>query len=348
LTIIRDYVNSFKTTEFTEQINQVENQYGYINSRSDLFVPRGTSEKAIVFDVNKHNITLLPQVNRGDKSATQGKERDVETFALKLAYFKHQDQLTVDDIQSWRQAGATDQETLARAMAEKVQDMRMAADQSNEYMKLQAFKGIFKTPDGTVMADMFNEFGVTQTSIDFVLGTGSTDIDSKIAQLKRSIATNIKTGGSITGVEVLVDPTFFDKLVTHTNIRDAYKFYQNNGSQRLRDDLANYMRWGVMDVFEHRGVRFISYDATFNLPNGTTEVGVAANTGHAYALGNRDLFRSYYGPSNKLSGANQVGSPLTLNTYADPRDEFVDFELEMAPLHFCTKPASLIKLTSSN
>lgn len=347
MSVIRDYYNSFKTTEMTDAINEIENQYGYINSR-DYFNMKSTGQTAIIFDVNKHDITLLPQVNRGDHSATQGKEREVDTFALKLAYFKHQDRLMTEDIQSWRQPGQEIQETLARATAEKLQDMRMAADQSTEYMKLQAFKGVFKTPDGTVVADMFTEFGVAQTTIDFVLGTGTTNVDAKIAELKRTVANNVKQGGAISGIEVLVDPIFFDKLINHAMIRDAFKFYQNSGTQRLRDDLANYMRWGIMEVFEYRGVRFISYDATFNLPNGTTEQGIADDTGHAYGLGVRDLFRGYSGPSNKLSMANQPGREMFVRQYVDDRDEFVDFELEMAPLYFCTKPASLVKVISSN
>lgn len=345
--LIRDYVNSFKTTEWTDQINRVENQYGYINSR-DYFGPvRAASTNAIVFDVNKHNITLLPQVNRGDHSFTDGKERDVDTFALKLAYFKHHDRLTAEDIQDWRQPGSMEQETYARSFAEKITDMRMAADQTKEYMKLQAFKGVFKTPDGKVVADMFTEFGVTQKTIDFALGTASTNIDGKIAELKRYIASNIKQGGSINGVEVLVDPSFYDKLINHPSIKTAYQYYLNSGAQRLRDDLAQYMSWGVMDFFEHRGIRFISYDATFNLPNGTTEAGVAADTGHAFGLGARDLFRAYAGPSNKLSEANQPGQEMFVRTYLDERDEYVDFELEMAPLYFCTAPASLVKLTTN-
>jgi len=309
---------------------------------------KSTGQTAIIFDVNKHNITLLPQVNRGDHSATQGKERDVQTFALKLAYFKHQDKLMTEDIQGWRQPGEEIQETLARATAEKLQDMRMAADQTSEYMKLQAFKGVFKTPEGTTVADMFTEFGVTQKQIDFVLGTTTTDVDAKIAELKRYIAANVKQGGAISGVEVLVDPIFFDKLISHPQIRDAWKFYQNSGTQRLRDDLADYMKWGVTDVFEHRGVRFLTYDAVFNLPNGTTEQAVADDTGHAYGLGVRDLFRGYNGPSNKLSQANQPGREMFVRQYVDPRDEFVDFELEMAPLYFCTKPASLVEVITSN
>ena len=74
MSIIRDFANDFETTEWTEAINEVENQYGFINSQG-LFDTYNTSEKAIVFDKTAHDITLLPQVNRGSHTATTGKDQ---------------------------------------------------------------------------------------------------------------------------------------------------------------------------------------------------------------------------------------------------------------------------------
>lgn len=343
---IRDYFNSFKNSDFVDSITQTPLQYGYINSR-DLFQTRSTNQTAIVFDKDYSEITLLPQVNRGAKAATQGKERTADTFALRLAYFKHADRLTGEDIQSWRQVGSTDDETLARATAEKLTDMRRAWDQTREYMKLQAIKGVFKTPDGAVVADMFSEFGITQTVIDFELGTNTTNVDAKIAELKRTIAKAVLNGGAINGVEVMVDEAFYDQLINHPQIKNAYQYYLNSGKQVLRDDMSDYMQWGIMDHFEHRGVTFVSYDATFNLPNGTTEEAFEDKSGIAIAKGVRDLFRGYNGPSNKLSEANAPGQELFMRTFVDSRDEFVEFEMEAAPLFFCTRPKSLIKVVST-
>jgi hypothetical protein len=344
---IRDYFQSFKNADFVEAVQDVPLQYGYINSLN-LFNVKSTNQTAIIFDKDSSSITLLPQVNRGDKSSTQGHEHAADTFALKLAYFKHQDRLTGEDIQSWRQIGSTDDQTIAKATAEKLTDMRLAWDQTQEYMKLQAMKGIFKTPDGQVMANMFTEFAVTQDTVDFALGTSTTNVDQKIRQMKSLISKSVLNGGAMSGVEVLVDPVFFDKLISHPNIKNAYQFYANSGKQNLRDDMSSYMKYGIMDTFEHRGVRFVSYDATFNLPNGTTEVAFGDSTGLAYAQGVRDLFRGYNGPSNKLSAANQPGQELFMSTYMDPKDEFVEFEMEAAPLFFTTKPKSIIGVTSSN
>lgn len=346
--IARSIDNPNQLIDWTVEINEIENQYGFIKSQG-YFNTRSTSQTAIVFDKNSHDITLLPQVARGDKASTYGKDRKVETFSLPTAYFKHSDYLTAEDIQGWRRPGDSDsEETLARATMEKLTDMRLAADQTDEYLQLQAMKGIFKTPDGTVVADMFSEFGITQLSVDFELGTATTDIDAKINEVKRHIAKSVKTGGSISGVDIFCDPEFFDKLVSHPKFREVYNNYQNSGAQRLRDDLSNYMSWGISDVVEHRGVRFISYDATFNLPDGSTEDAFAASTGTAVARGVRDLFRGYYAPANKLSQANTAGQPMFVFEYGDPKDEFKEFQLEMSPLYFCTKPNSIVAVTSSN
>lgn len=339
--------NSQFLEDWTEEVNELDNQFGFIKSQN-IFNMRPTSQTSIVFDKNIQSTTLLPQVNRNSREATYGKDRKLETYSLPTAYFKHKDQITPQDIQDYRAPNDPDmRETLNRVRAEKLVDMRLSADQTDEYMQLQAMKGIFKTPDGSEVANMFNIFGITQQEVDFDLGNNDQSIDEKFTDIIRRVQKSVKTGGTISGVDLYVDPIMFDRLTSHPKLVEVYLNYQNSGVQRLRDDLHNYMSHGISSVFEHRGVRIISYDAEFNLPDGTSEKAFEDNSGIAVARGVRDLFRGYYGPANKLSGANQAGQPMFLREYADPRDEFRDLELEMTKLYFCTKPASIIKLTSS-
>ena len=340
--IIRDYADSFKTTDFTGAINEEENHFGFVNGQG-LFESTGTTEKAIVFDKNTHNITLLPQVNRGSHSQTTGKERAVETFSLPLTYFKHLDTLTAEDILSWRAPGTTDKETVARAAAEKTTDMRLLGDQMKEYLKLQALKGIFKTPDGTVVADMFTEFGVTQESVNFELNNSATDVNTKISELKRLVKAGLKSS-TMTGVDVYLDENSFDMLTSHPSMRSYYNF--DGASRVLREEMAQYMQWGVMEVFEHKGVRFFCYNPTFNLPQGGTEDFLATKSGIAIPRGARGLFRGYNGPTNKLSQIGAPGQEMYLRTYLDPRDDYVEFELEMSNLYFPTQPKALVAIAA--
>lgn len=341
----RDLSNGFKLIDWTDEINNVDNQAGLIGGMN-LFRTQGISQTAVVFDKSMNDTTLLPQVSRRGRETTKGNDRKVETFSLPLAYFKHSDYITPEDIQGWRMPGTPDgEETLANVRVQKLSDMRAQVEQSLEYMKLQAVKGITSTPDGVVLADMFSEFGIAQHTIDFDLGTASTSVTNKISELKRYLQTNLKTGGVVRGINVVVDGSFFDKLVTHPEVKQAYLYY---ASQRdiNREASNQFMAWGSVDQFTFKGVNFVTYDHIFKLPDGTTEAAVDADTGHVIPVVN-DLFRGYYGPSNKLSGANSVGREMFAYEFTDPKDEFHEMQVETSPLFHATQPQVLVKLTSS-
>jgi hypothetical protein len=323
----------------------VDNQAGLIGGMN-LFRTQGISQTAVVFDKSMNDTTLLPQVSRRGRETTKGNDRKVETFSLPLGYFKHSDYITPEDVQGWRMPGTPDgEESLANVRVQKLTDMRAQVEQTHEYMRLQAIKGICATPDGIVLADMFTEFNIVQEVIDFDLGTGTTDVNAKISQLKRYLQTNLKTGGVMGGINVVVDGSFFDKLVSHPLVRQAYLYY---ASQRdvNRESTNQFMAWGSVDQFTYKGINFVTYDHVFKLPDGTTEAAVAADTGHVIPVV-RDLFRGYYGPSNKLSGANSNGREMFAYEFTDPKDEFHEMQVETSPLFFGTQPQVLVKLTSS-
>jgi hypothetical protein len=337
--------NGFELIEWTDEIINLDNQAGLIGGMN-LFRTQGTTQTSITFDKSMNDITLLPQVSRRARETTKGSDRKVEMFSLPLGHFHHSDYITAEDLQGFRMPGTpASPETMANVRIQKLADMRARVEQTHEYMKLQAIKGICKTPDGVELADMFDEFNIVQQTIDFDLGDGTTDVNGKISQLKRYLQTNLKTGGVIQGINVVVDDEFFDKLVNHNQIRQAYLYY---ASQRdvNRESTNQFMTWGSVDQFTYKGVNFMTYDHTFKLPDGTTEAAVAASTGHVVPVV-RDLFRGHYGPSRKMSLANGVGREMFAFEQTDPKDEFHEMEVETSPLFYATQPQVLVKLTSS-
>lgn len=382
--ITRTLTDGQKVLDWTKEVNDIDNQYGLVNG-SGLFSGKGTSMLSIMFDKTTNQVRLLDQVTRGGQGATRGNDRKVETFSLGLPYFLHGDAVTPQDIQSQRAAGTPDTpETLANVILTKLDDMRMAADQTREYMKIQALKGVTLDGSGTVVADMFDKFDHTafgehaDFEIDFELATGGANVDLKIAQLKRNIARNAKMGGRMGKIEVMVSPEFFDALVSNAGIREAYLHYQvrNNRSDAVRADLARFEDWGVVDTFEHKGVLFYSYDAEFDRDNGdgsvTTIKGIGelaandansrdtkfaatdpganhlAKQGYSIVRGAKNLYNGVYGPANTLSGANQVGSEMMVTQYRDPRDKKHDLEIEMANLYYMSRPQVSVKCFSSS
>lgn len=341
---IRSLTNGNKLTDWTNEVNEIANQYGLLNG-TGLFNTRGVAQTSITFDINTVQNSLLPQVNRKARETYKGADRKLETYAIPLPYFNVSDMITPDDLQGHRDAGTPDgARTLASAVADKLTDVRVNADQTTEYMKVQAIKGLTKDPEGTTLADMFTMLGVTQKTIDFDLDTSTTEVELKVDELKAYVAKNARVGGAIGRIECLVSPSFFNKLVTHAKVRLAYQYFAGTGVQLLREDLAEYKSWGIVNSFEYKGVLFSSYDAEFILPDETTEVAFTADEGYSLVRGLRDVYRGYTGPANTLSGANSVGKDMFVYQYTDPKDKFHEIELEMSPLFFMTKPQVSVKV----
>lgn len=365
MAITRQLSNGQMLTDWTEEVNDVANQYGMLNG-TGLFSGKGTSQLSVVFDKSYNQILLLEQTRRNAGPATKGVDRKVDTFSLALPYFLYQDYITPQDVQGLRAAGTPDTaESLANVIATKLEDARMVADQTREFMKLQAIKGITTDAGGGIIADMFDKFSLNSANfaVDFDLGNASTDVDLKIAQLRRGVAGSAKTGGRIGKLEVMVTPEFFDALVNHPKIREAYLHYSvtNNNSDVVRGNQSTFMDWGVVDKFEHKGVLFYTYDATFVKDDGdgtTTEIrGIGTGAGYrdsgtkegfTIIRGMRNLYNGLFGPQNTLQGANSVGSEIYLSQTTDTKDRYHELELEMSNLYYMTRPQVSWRVHSSS
>jgi len=114
-----------------------------------------------------------------------------------------------------------------------------------------------------------------------------------------------------------------------------------------------YEKWGVVDVFEHKGIRFFSYDAVFNQPDGTevrafgSSSGVSLQEGYTIVRGMRNVYRAFYGPAYSLTDANKPGTEMYLREYRDPKDKFLEMELEMSPLFVLTRPLVSVKCSTT-
>jgi len=324
--------------DMTAEINQIDRQYAIFDD--SLFDFRPTAQTAILFDINSTETTLLPASERGTRGSTYGKDDVVETRALPLGYFKHSDVVTQEDVLGIRQPGTPDgARRVDVAVAEKLEKMRRQADQTLEYMKLKAVsEGKCVSPDGVVYADMFTEFGITRTTVALDVGTASTDLQSKLREIRRTVRNNLKNGGFFNGIDIYLAADLYDDFVSHDSMKDAYKYYSATVNP-LRDD--------VTDMFVTNGVRIFSLDGSFKLPTGSTANLVDDSTG--FVVPRVDgLFRGYYGPSSKLSRTNRLDGVEKLYAfrYDDGRDEALEMSIEMAPLVFPTEVGALLKLTA--
>jgi hypothetical protein len=142
----------------------------------------------------------------------------------------------------------------------------------------------------------------------------------------------------MTRIHALVSPEFFDRLVTHKSMKEAYQFQQ--GLNPMRDD--------VRREFRHCGIVFEEYAGTVTLANGVTDRLIAANEGVAFPLGTLDTFRTYHAPGNFMDCLGTVGQEVYARQLIRPDGTGVDILTESNPLPIVKRPALIVRLHSSN
>lgn len=350
--------------DHTGVINQLPNQYGYLNSLN-LFQALPVSQHSFVMDVEQSDISLLDSQDSwlAGEAEAPGRE-NVRQIAFPLIPFKVIESVTPEEIQGVRQIGAADiAETQARVTARKLTRIRTQFDITNEFMKAGAIRGIVKDARGVVRLDMFAQFGVTKKVITIPVAdqTATTAIDNAIEDLKAYMEDNAGAGTIVNGEEitVLVNSAFFRLISSHPYLRDAFlqqqtalSYLQMTGSLRTGGADGTQAK---MSEFSYRGVRFVEYRGRFQDKRGVThqlvDVGTDVAGGHAFpnvtTLGGSNLFQIAYAPPLKMQYVNTLGQPLYVFEYEKARDEGTDYEAHSNMMPFCTRPQLLVDIVAA-
>lgn len=333
--ITRSFSNANQVTEYTQEINALDRQFTALIP--EQFIQKFDAPyKTVTFQKDTRTTTLLESVNRGGKGTTWNQDRVWDEFEIRLAYFKHSDRLTPEDIDSVRGYGLPDGvEREDAARMRKLENMRRAFEQSLEYMKWKmATTGQCVTPSGELVVDMFNEFGITQTEVTWDLTDANFDLSAAIRDLTWKTADNLAMGGEEMPFEINMSTGDFDALIAHANVKAAYNSFAASVNP-YRDD--------IRQGFKHAGVWLRPRHGVFNLPSGTTEALAVDGTG--YSIPQAGIYRQYAGTPFKMSQVNQGQiAEMYVEEYRDPRDEYFELVLEAAPLFISERPAATIKI----
>jgi hypothetical protein len=224
-------------------------------------------------------------------------------------------------------------------MERKLTKMRAKHAQTREYMEVNALRGIVKDGAGITLYDYFSEFGLAQQSVDFLLGTATTNVQAKVREVLRKVEGELK-GETMTSVLALVSPGFFDKLIGHAKTEEAYKYYSSTGAQPLREDTRRR--------FPFAGIVFEEYNATVTLSTGATETLLPANEGLAFPLGTLDTFVTYGAPANLIETVNTVGLPMYARQIARLDGSAIDVKTEASILPVNKRPGLAVRIFSSS
>jgi hypothetical protein len=327
----------YSLAEMTEAINILPNVYTRLGQMG-LFRFEGVTQRSVIIEHAEGLLNLLPTVPLGGPATVANRDtRSMRSFTV--PWIPHDDVITPQDIQGVRGFGLTDAaDPLAVVMERKLTRMRVKHAQTREYMEVNALRGIVKDGAGVTLYNYFTEFGIAQLSVDFVLGTAGTNVQAKVRDVLRKTETELK-GEIMTGAVAVVSPEFFDKLIGHAKVEDAYKFYAST-SEPLRND--------VRRRFPFAGLVFEEYNATVTLSTGNTETLVPAGEGIAFPLGTLDTFVTYGAPANLIETVNTVGLPIYARQLARQDGSAIEVKTEASILPINKRPRLAVRIFSSN
>ncbi|MGB1270528.1 MAG: major capsid protein, partial [Endozoicomonas sp.] len=139
-------------------------------------------------------------------------------------------------------------------------------------------------------------------------------------------------GDMMTGVEVQCSPQFFDQLVVHDKVKEAFQNFQGNSNHNVNGELN---RFNFGQVWFQR--------------NNTTVGGqkfVDDYKAHAYPLGTMDTFEGTLSPADMTQYANTEGQRLYVSTKDLDHNKGVEVHMESRPTAFCKRLDSLVELST--
>lgn len=297
---------------------------------SGMFESQPVSTTTIEIERVGETLTLVPNAPRGAPGQpvvmNKRSARKFETFHLPQIVT-----VRADEVQNLRAFGTeSEEETALALLTRKLAVARRRLDLTQEWQKVGVVKGQILDADGTtVLFDLFTEFGVTQQTLAMDLDVDGTKVLTKCLDLKRMIEDELG-GYMYSGITVYCGRLFFNALVEHPAVVEAYRRY--NESSFLRSDSRKGFEFAEITWKEYRG------------KIGSTPF-IGDNDAYAVPEGVPDQFASCYAPADYISTVNTPGLPYYASLEMMDHNKGVEAEVQSNPLHFCTRPRSNVKLT---
>lgn len=335
--LTRTFGKNFEVSDWTEELVLIQNQWGRL-AGDGLFQEEGIETYTVQFEQTTKDGAILVDKVRGER-ADAGKEQGSLIRAWSVPHFPYDDYITPSDIKGKRAYGsASDEEQLAFVRARRLARIRQNHAWTLEYARWKALtSGDVYAPNGTVSMNYFTEFGVSQKAVNFVLGTGTTDIIAKIEEGIAHIQDNA-SGQNISGIVCYCSSGFFSSLIGHANVKTAYTYYTSTQEplrQRQGGNTTMYRE------FFHGGVLFVEVRGNY-----AGSAFIPANEAVMVPVGT-DAFKTYFASANKFDLLGSTGEQAYVFEYPGERGDKIVLESESNFLNALCRPAMVVKVTAS-
>jgi len=317
----------FSLQSLTASINEVEFQPRRL-AEMGIFQAEGSRTTSMVIEKSGHQLGLVPAKERGAPGSVIGADKRTG-ITFTAHHLPTTATVLADEVQNVRAFGQEDgTEAVQNVVNTRLAKMAQRIDVTHEYHRIGAIKGQILDADGTtVLADLYNAFGLTQKTVPFALNTDTTDIQMKCLDVLEAIEQGL---GDLffSGATVLCGSSFWRKLVSHPKVREAYMYQQ---SERLRSDGRESFTFGGLMFERYRG----HVGGSPFIPDAEA---------YAFPMGTDELFITRFAPADYMDAVNTLGLPLYSSSEPLSHNKGVELEAQSNPLHLCTRPQAVIKL----
>jgi hypothetical protein len=197
---------------------------------------------------------------------------------------------------------------------------------------MSALKGVVLDADNSVIENYFAAFGVAKKTVNFALGNAATDVRGKCMEVVRHMEDNLM-GEFMQRAHVLVSQEFFDSLVGHAKVKEAYANYSES-AQRIGGDMRKGFSFGGLTFEEYRGVvdgkRFID-----------------AGDGHAFPIGTSKTFSNFGAPADFAETVGSMALPFYARQKNKDFNRGIDLHVQANQLPMVTRPATIVELKAA-
>jgi hypothetical protein len=327
--------DAFNMVSLTHAINILPNNYGRLREL-DIFPDKGiTTRVAMVEEMNGVlNLLSTMPVGAPEQINRMGK-RKVRAFSV--PHIPLSDVILAAEFEAVREFGTENQvQTLATVVNNHMQSAKNKYAITLEHLRMGALKGIILDADGSLLYNLYTEFGIEQNFVDFELDSATTDVRAKCMQVLRLIEDNLR-GEVMTQPRALVSADFFDALTGHASVKATF-----DNTVMAAQVLGGDIRKG----FAYGGIVFEEYRGTATDATGATRKFIADGEGHCFPQGTMDTFKTIYAPADFLETVNTVGIPLYAKQEVRQYNRGINLHIQSNPLPMCFRPGVLVKLVS--
>jgi hypothetical protein len=326
--------NAFGLVSMTEAINKLPYVPGKVSAMK-LFQDEGIPTTTVTLEEKAGVVTLVPSARRGAPAAVNGRQKRSQRI-LACIHLPKEDMVMADEVQNVRAFGSENAlEGVAAKVNELMSNMKADIAATWEYLRLGALKGSLLDADGeTELVNLFTEFNIPQSTIEFRLTTDATVIRARCLAVKRLIEDALGAG-TYNHVHAFVGKDFFDGLIDHPDVRKAYDAAQ--ASNEYRNDPRPGFVYGDITWEEYCG------SVTNSAGTGAVKF-IADDECRFFPVGTAGLFRNFWAPADFIETVNTIGIPLYAKQAVDQEfQRWTKLHVQSNPLPICTRPGVLVR-----